>query len=225
MTTDTLATILMVVLAMILSGTVHEWAHAWTATRLGDDTPERDGRVTLDPMAHIDPIGTIAVPALLTALGGFFFGWARPVAFRLVRFKRTITQRKGTLLVALAGPVSNLVLAFLCALLIGAVLVVSGTPTPATDSWAGVFLAVLGVMVALNVILFLFNLVPIPPLDGSWILQSILGPSHALVRFTERHRWMLFIALILLAGTLLARPMYWLTHGMHQITATLFGLQ
>src|SRR5437867_2736516 len=95
---------------MILSLTVHEYSHALTARRLGDDTAEQLGRLTLNPLAHIDPIGTIALPILLS-FGPLFFGWAKPVPHNPLRFSPGVNRRTGTMLVAAAGPISNLLLA------------------------------------------------------------------------------------------------------------------
>src|SRR5689334_23219884 len=94
---------------LILSLTVHEWAHAYSAFRLGDDTASRQGRLTLNPIPHIDPIGTILCPLL-----GIPFGWAKPVPVNPLRFNRGVSMRTGMMITAAAGPLSNLVLAVLC---------------------------------------------------------------------------------------------------------------
>src|SRR5580698_8792478 len=99
---------------LILSLTVHEWAHAYSAFRLGDDTAARQGRLTLNPIPHIDPFGTILCPLL-----GIPFGWAKPVPVNPVRFNREISMRAGMMITAAAGPLSNLVLAVLCSALAG----------------------------------------------------------------------------------------------------------
>src|SRR5690348_16483189 len=102
-------------LVMVLSQTVHECAHAWVAQRLGDDTAEREGRISLSPVTHVDPLGTLLIPAMSVLLGGGFgfIGWARPVPVSPERFRRTVHMRSGMALVAAAGPLSNLVLALI----------------------------------------------------------------------------------------------------------------
>src|SRR5690606_19241872 len=102
-------------LVMVFSLTVHEFAHAYVAYRLGDDTAARQGRLSLSPVSHVDPIGTLLIPAVSLYLGGIgLIGWARPVPVSPVRFSRKVSMRTGMALVAVAGPVSNLLLAILC---------------------------------------------------------------------------------------------------------------
>jgi Zn-dependent protease len=150
---------------LLLSLSVHEWAHAWAADRLGDDTPRHQGRLTVDPFAHVDFVGTALLPFL-----GVPFGWAKPVVFNPNRLRGS--ERRGVMLVALAGPASNLVLAFGC-LGVSLVLGAAGAPDSLeqlarTAAWMNLFLAV-------------GNLLPIPPLDGSrvveWALPDSLRPA------------------------------------------------
>lgn len=150
-----LAERLLVFLPLLLSLTVHEWAHAWAAWRLGDDTAQKLGRMTLDPLAHIDPVGTLVLPLL-----GVPFGWAKPVPVEPVRFSHALDMRVGLMLVAVAGPAANLVLAVGCA----AAHVVSD----------GVVRTVLAGAVQLNLLLAFFNLLPVPPLDGSRVLDALV---------------------------------------------------
>lgn len=160
---------------MILSLTVHEFAHAFVATRLGDDTPEREGRLTLSPTAHVDVLGTLILPtiAILTA-GSAFIGWARPVHFSPERFRRGVDMRRGIALTAFAGPLSNLLLAILSiALRTG--LSSTGILTRATPTGEAL-LTLLTAMFFVNVGLFVFNMLPIPPLDGSRLLPRSLDP-------------------------------------------------
>lgn len=199
--------VLLAVVGMILSGTVHEWAHAFTAKRLGDDTAERQGRLTLNPTAHIDPIGTILFPALGAAMGGVLFGWARPVPYNPARFGRGVTMRRGTMLVAVAGPLSNLALAVVCALLLRAVVVAGGHPTLENPDTLAALALLLQFGVRINVVLFVFNLLPIPPLDGSKVMAALLGDRHPAVQFVEEYRLWLFIGLLLIGLPLLAVPL------------------
>jgi Zn-dependent protease len=142
---------------------VHEWAHAWTAEKLGDSTPRSLGRVTLNPAAHIDPVGTVVFPLACIFLipGGFLFGWAKPVPFNPQAFKH---PGRGSVLVAMAGPFSNAVIALVAAI-IGHQLYAFNSDT----------LDIFGWVVYLNVILMTFNLLPIPPLDGSHLMRHLSG--------------------------------------------------
>ena len=147
---------------LILSITVHEWAHAACANWLGDDTARLLGRNTLNPMAHIDPVGTLLLPLL-----GIPFGWAKPVPINVVRFHRGVSLKLGVLLVAAAGPLSNLCLA-------GAGWLLMQLPV-LHDIKA--IIEGLTVLTAMNLSLAIFNMLPIPPLDGSRVVDSLM-PSR-----------------------------------------------
>ncbi len=155
-----LAERLMVLVPLVLSLTVHEWAHAWSASRLGDDTAAREGRLTLNPLPHIDPIGTLLLPLL-----GIPFGWARPVPVNPARFRRGISMRGGMVITAVAGPISNLVLATLAAIAYGLAFRINPT---FLKSGMDQFL---GIAIQMNVGLAIFNMLPVPPLDGSRLLE------------------------------------------------------
>ena len=168
----------------------HEFAHAWVATRLGDDTPLREGRVTLNPLAHVDWIGTALLPFLTSLMGGGFLGWGRPVRTDNTKMKGGMN---GLALVAMAGPFSNVVLAVIMA----AVAVAAQRPLPALSEFASH-----GVMLSLY--LAIFNMLPIPPLDGSKLLLAARIPMRvyvelarmglilliAVISFTDIGRWM-----------------------------------
>ena len=149
---------------LIISLTVHEFAHAWSAFKLGDSTAADLGRLTLDPSEHIDPIGTLLLPLL-----GVPFGWAKPVPINPLRFRRDVTMRTGLMLTAAAGPISNLVLAVLC----GVAIAVSAAWLPMVDAP----MRLLFTGLTLNVTLFLLNLLPVPPLDGSRIADRFMPDS------------------------------------------------
>ncbi len=168
---------------MVLAYAVHEFAHAFVATRLGDPTPEEDGRLTLDPRAHIDLVGTILFPTLAVLGGGLpLLGWARPTAFRPDRFTVKLPRRLGEAIVAAAGPLANVAFGFVAA--IGLVCVqlsaYRGT-APLSDSRSmGIGLGVLFLrLVEVNAMLAVFNALPVPPLDGSRVFPRVFDPFFA----------------------------------------------
>ncbi|MBI2511851.1 MAG: site-2 protease family protein [Opitutae bacterium] len=146
-------------IVLVCSLCIHEWAHAWVADKLGDDTPRAQGRVTVNPLPHMDLFGTVIFPlvCIFVLRGGFLFGWGRPVMVNPSNFKH---PRRDDVLVTLAGPMSNLGLALLAALL-GGVLYKTDPRT------AEIFVLV----IVLNVTLAVFNLLPLPPLDGGQVLR------------------------------------------------------
>jgi Zn-dependent protease len=153
---------------LILSIAVHEFGHAFVADRLGDRLPRQQGRVTLNPAAHADPVGTLAVPALGMLLGGFGFGWGKPVQVSPVSFTRKLRMRTAHMLVAAAGPTMNVLFATLIGLIVLA-LVGAGVIGPGHPLYEPLHRAIF-----LNFILAFFNLLPTPPLDGGAVLQGLL---------------------------------------------------
>jgi Zn-dependent protease len=187
----------MIFIPLLLSLTIHEYAHAWSAYKLGDDTASRMGRMTLNPIAHIDPIGTVVLPLL-----GIPFGWAKPVPINPARFTRKIRMGAGMAITAAAGPIANVILAVLAALGFAA-LVRFGLDDDSLHA-AG---ELLGLTIRLNVSLALFNLIPIPPLDGSRIVDGFmpirLRPQwDAFTRLSP----LLLLALIFFGGQIIAGP-------------------
>jgi Zn-dependent protease len=154
-----------ILIPLILSLSVHEFAHAWAAWRLGDDTAARAGRLTLNPIAHIDPIGTLLLPLL-----GIPFGWAKPVPIDPSRFRRDIRASTGAMITAAAGPLSNVVLAVICTIAYG--LALRYEPQLAMPG-SGVRELLL-MMIQLNVALAIFNMIPVPPLDGSRVVEGLM---------------------------------------------------
>lgn len=161
---DSLALRLMYLVPLLLSLSVHEWAHAWSANMLGDDTAKHLGRLTLNPISHIDPVGTILLPLM-----GVPFGWAKPVPFNPLRFRKSVSLNMGTLLVAVAGPVSNIIIAALSLLGLAITLSIVGI-----DSMDSSVFSFFQTMIFLNVILAVFNMLPITPLDGSKVADSLM---------------------------------------------------
>ncbi len=187
---------LIVVFGVILiSMTLHEAMHAFVAFWLGDDTAQREGRLTLNPIKHIDPFLTIILPLGLALVGAPIFGGAKPVPFRPDMVKG---GDWGAALVALGGPLTNLLIAFISF----GIWVVVGAPI------TGVGGLILSTMVTVNLGFFLFNIIPIPPLDGSRVLYA-LAPEFVRtgMRFIEQYGLILVFALVLLAGPLLGSYM------------------
>jgi Zn-dependent protease len=182
----------------------HEFAHAWVATKLGDDTPMREGRVTLNPLAHIDWIGTALLPAVTSLLGGGFLGWGKPVNTNPSRLRWGLN---GLALVALAGPASNVIFAVILAL--AAVLSFRMAPAVAGYAAKGV---------QLSLYLAIFNLIPVPPLDGSKLLLAAKVPY---VVYAELARFGLLLLLVLLTATSLGR---WMSLWSLQGTELIFRL-
>lgn len=153
---------------VIFAITVHEVSHGWVANRLGDPTARMLGRLTLNPVKHIDPLGSILVPGILLLAGGFIFGWAKPVPITTQNLRN---PRRDMVIVALAGPVSNLVMALLWALLArGIILLENNLPLAAPLT----YMCLAGI--AINLALAVLNLLPIPPLDGGRVLSNLLPP-------------------------------------------------
>jgi len=181
-------------LVLLFSLSFHESAHAWMALRLGDDTAASLGRITLNPVPHIDPFGTVLMP-LLQIFGGFpVIGWAKPTPYNPGRFRREVSLRRGHISVASVGPLSNLLLALVFALIFAVIIRIEVPP----DMKNGIY-SVMSIGIAMNVALALFNLLPVPPLDGShilsWSLPRSLGEKfdHVAENYGTMILWVLFL--------------------------------
>jgi Zn-dependent protease len=193
---DQLGNAIKYVIAFILCTSVHEFGHAWVATRLGDPTPRTQGRLTLSPVRHIDPIGTVLVPLIMTMMGGMGFAWGRPVQTNPSYYTRRFSVSTGRALVAVAGPAMNLVMAAIV------------TVIAIVGARVGLFgedfkFALVQHLVVLNLWLMVFNLLPIPPLDGGAVLAWALPRSmQGVVDFLNRWGGLILLGMLFVPGLL-----------------------
>jgi Zn-dependent protease len=182
---------------LIFSVVVHEVAHAYVARSQGDNTAFMLGRITLNPLPHLDPLGSVLLPGIMALTGGPILGWAKPVPVNPRNFR---DYKRGDILVSLAGVASNLALAVVFTLLLAAVLAAARALPDQMRAWA-----VLGAMfqagIYINLLLAIFNLIPIPPLDGSHVMVYLL-PTRLAVKYREVGRFgmPILFALLLLGG-------------------------
>ena len=202
---DTLLQIVLLVPCLVIAIVFHEVAHGWAALALGDPTAKERRRLTLNPLRHVDPMGTLVVPGFLALVGGPVFGWAKPVP---VNFNRLRNPRLGMMLVAAAGPATNFLLAALAAVLIGLTI-----PANATLDLAGGVPKVIGadgslllfgsglvLFILINTFLALFNLLPIPPFDGSHIVEGAL-PRAAARQYAKLRSVGMLLFVVLIAAS------------------------
>ena len=209
-----LVEVFIIFVVLLFSLSVHEVAHAWTADRLGDPTARLLGRITLNPAVHADPIGTIVFPliGLLTNVN-FLLGWAKPVPVNITRLRGN--WKRKYMLIAAAGPASNLVLALIAALVLR---VLPGTTLePTVDAALTPLIRFLDVAVGLNVLLAVFNMVPVPPLDGGNVVAGLLqGPVAEMYERLRPYGFIILYALMFsgILATIISPParflLYWL---------------
>jgi Zn-dependent protease len=208
------------IVVLILAFSVHECAHAWTAWRLGDPTARMLGRVTLNPIKHLDPIGSIVFPLISLVYGGFLIGWAKPTPVTGRNFKN---YRRDDILVTLAGPASNLLSATIALILLivvkhmlpggdasiaTAMAIAMHIPGVATEGLPALFPIALFLyfVISINLLLFVFNLIPLPPLDGSHILRHFLPYKAA--QLYDRMGMFALLILFLVGGRFIAAFYY-----------------
>jgi Zn-dependent protease len=180
---ERLLNLVILIPVLLFSMMLHELAHGWTAYRLGDPTAKQRGRLSFNPLRHLDPLGT-AMFILTYLFSGFVFGWAKPIPVSPYYFK---DRQRGMAIVGAAGPITNLILAVIFALILNWI-------TPPTNSWV---FTVLFLLFQINVVLGLFNLIPIPPLDGSRVLGAFL-PRGAYEKWVAVDRYGMLIVIVVI---------------------------
>jgi Zn-dependent protease len=194
---DALRRVGIYVVCLVLSVAVHEFCHAFAAHKLGDGTPESEGRLTLNPVSHVDVIGTLALPLFAGLFGWPLFGWGKPVPTQPRNYTRKVSMRKGLAIVAVAGPLGNLAL-MVVVVAIAALISLLGFMSQQLND-------VLLTLAFLNLILMVFNLIPLHPLDGGKILAAFLPAKFAAFdQFSQRYGGYVLIGLVVLGGSVLA---------------------
>lgn len=213
-----LLALLLTLPGVIIAITFHEFAHAYVADKLGDDTPRRQGRITLNPLAHIDPVGFFMLIFV-------HFGWGKPVEINPTNFNRKRSMAKQEMLVALAGPLMNIIIALILTIILFAI----NTFAPSfTITMTGLIISlVLQMAISVNIGLGIFNLIPLPPLDGSKIFLPIL-PRNAKTWFINNQQIFYIIFLIIwitgIAGRLISPLIDTMTEGILGSAMRIFGL-
>jgi len=182
---------------IVFAITVHEVAHGWVASRLGDQTARMMGRLTLNPFTHMDPIGTVLLPLVMIITTGIAFGWAKPVP---VDWRNLRNPKRDMALVAIAGPAANLLM-----LVLWVAILALTENVPGEAGFGAVLLSEMAAVgIIINIILIVLNLLPLPPLDGSRVVAAFLSPAMA-VRYHSLEKWGLLILVVLLFTGILGR--------------------
>ena len=202
---------------VLIAITFHEFAHGYVAYKLGDNTAKNEGRLSLNPLAHLDPIGT-----LMLLFAGF--GWGKPVQVNPANYTRKISMEKGEAIVSAAGPIMNIILAFVFSLIYCALYKFAGTAF-LSSTVGGVIMILISATISTNVGLGVFNLIPLPPLDGSKIIMPFL-PYKAKEWFTNNEQifYLIFVVLWItgIAGTLISPAISWISTGFLNLGKMIF---
>lgn len=217
--TDKLLSLVLTLPGVIIAITFHEYAHAFAADKLGDDTPRNQGRLTLNPLSHIDPVGFV----LLIFAN---FGWGKPVQINPRNFRRDISMSKGEAIVSIAGPVMNFILAIVFSVIYCLVYKFAGVQFIMSTLGYCILLAIQYTII-LNVGLGVFNLLPLPPLDGSKIFKNFM--SYNVRNWIEEHEMIFYYIFLViwitgLASVIISPVINWIYSGIFNLVALLFGL-
>lgn len=216
--TNALLSLLLTLPAVLVAITFHEFAHAFAADKLGDDTPRRQGRLNLNPFSHLDFFGSI----MLVFAG---FGWGKPVEINPRNFNRNVRMTVGEMIVAAAGPIMNIILAFVFAIIYFAV--VKFVPTFGATTVGGIILLLVEICISINVGLGIFNLIPLPPLDGSKIIMGFL--PYNIKGWFERYYQVFYIVFIAIwvtgiAGYIISPVIELVSSGIIRLVAMILGI-
>lgn len=195
--------------------TLHEAAHGWVAEKLGDPTARKQGRITANPIRHIDPVGTVVVPLFLAMVSPFVMGWAKPVPVEPRYFKSPLLDMA---LVAVAGPLSNFVMACVWAM---SIVAISASFEYSHTKTFLMTMANNGIII--NVVLMVLNLLPIPPLDGGRVVAGVL-PRPLLIPYLQLERFGMIIILLLLVSGLLGKMLWPMVQNFVNMINMIFGL-
>jgi Zn-dependent protease len=204
-----ISTLFVFVIPVIFAVTLHEVAHGWVASRFGDQTAKSMGRLTLNPIKHIDPVGTIVVPAIMYFTSGFIFGWAKPVP---VNWRNLGHPRRDMALVAIAGPTANFLMLLFWAILAKVIVWLGSDPNYLTQ----VIFIMCGIGITINMILMILNLFPLLPLDGGRVLTAML-PRNLAITFSRLEPYGLIILVLLLFSGILWKILMPVIGGMESL--------
>jgi len=204
-----ISTLFVFVIPVIFAVTLHEVAHGWVASRFGDQTAKSMGRLTLNPIKHIDPVGTIVVPAIMYFTSGFIFGWAKPVP---VNWQNLGHPRRDMALVAIAGPIANFLMLLFWAILAKVIVWLGSDPNYLTQ----IIFIMCGIGITINMILMILNLFPLLPLDGGRVLTAML-PRNLAITFSRLEPYGLIILVLLLFSGILWKILMPVIGGMESL--------
>lgn len=204
---------------VLVAITFHEFAHGYAAYKLGDNTAKNEGRLSLNPLDHLDPVGT-----LMLLFAGF--GWGKPVHVNPIQYTRKISMEKGEAIVSVAGPLTNMILALVLALIYGA-LVKFASIEFLLSNVGNIIKVILASAISINIGLGVFNLIPLPPLDGSKIIMPFL-PYNAKqwFRSNEQIFYIIFVVIWItgIASLIIMPPINWISTGIMSLTQIIFGI-